>query len=468
MLGLFWNAEAQMIINEVLYDPSNNALDGDANGDGAYDQEEDSFIEFLNIGLDSFDASGFQIWDDSVNGQLRYTIANDTKIPPGGALVVFGGGTPVGTFGNAIVQVVTGSVDGMNLNNSGEVIVIKDASGNTYLTFDTDALSNNPNESYTRNPDYTGAFEQHGDNFSVLFSPGTKVDGTPFDKPFIPLPQYTVTFQLDLSQYSGTVTDVYISGSMNQYCTNCDALQDGNSDNIWDIMLTVDSGSVNYLFYVNGTEEQLSVTAPCAVDVNGVAYRDYTASADATVQPVCHESCAACLIEVNSITVQGTGGATSIDTKSGTLQMEATVLPANATDPSVTWSVDNTSIGTIDANGLLTAVANGTVTVTATANDGSGISGQTDITITNQETGIHAASVGEVKVYPNPVYDKLYLGTGYKIQSVSIVNVQGKEVFRSGNVTEYVSMDTLPAGFYLIHIQTENGTSVQRVQKVNR
>ncbi len=27
----------QMIINEVLYDPGNNALDGDANGDGIYD-----------------------------------------------------------------------------------------------------------------------------------------------------------------------------------------------------------------------------------------------------------------------------------------------------------------------------------------------------------------------------------------------------------------------------------------------
>jgi hypothetical protein len=30
------------------------------------------------------------------------------------------------------------------------------------LSFDIEPLSNNPNESYTRNPDITGDFEQHG------------------------------------------------------------------------------------------------------------------------------------------------------------------------------------------------------------------------------------------------------------------------------------------------------------------
>ena len=39
---------APIIINEVLYDPSNNGLDGDANGDGNYSQDDDSFIELFN------------------------------------------------------------------------------------------------------------------------------------------------------------------------------------------------------------------------------------------------------------------------------------------------------------------------------------------------------------------------------------------------------------------------------------
>ncbi len=47
----------------------------------------------------------------------------------------------------------------------------------------------------------------------------------------------------------------------------------------------------------------------------------------------------------------------------------ATVYPDYTTDKSVTWSVDNTSVATISADGILTPVTNGRVTVTATAND---------------------------------------------------------------------------------------------------
>ncbi len=182
----FWNVDTTavqtppLIINEVLYDPSNTALLGDANGDGVYDQEHDSFIEFINLGSVCFDAGGIQIWDDEASGQLRHTIAPGTIIPAGGALVVFGGGNPTGSFGGALVQTASSSANGLSLNNSGEVIAIKDALGNTFLNFDSDALSNNPDESYTRNPDIVGAFEQHNDNFPIRYSPGTAVDGTPF------------------------------------------------------------------------------------------------------------------------------------------------------------------------------------------------------------------------------------------------------------------------------------------------
>ena len=69
---------------------------------------------------------------------------------------------------------------GFNFNNSGEIIGIKAPNGTFYLSFNSDELSNNPNEAYTRNPDITGEFEQHGVNTTTLFSPGTKVDGSAF------------------------------------------------------------------------------------------------------------------------------------------------------------------------------------------------------------------------------------------------------------------------------------------------
>lgn len=174
------NTAPNLILNEVLYDPSNNLLDGDANGDGAYVHAQDEFIELINLSASPADISGYRVFD-SENLALNipnHTFPSGTVIAPGKALVLFGGGTPTGSFGGALVQ--TSSSGDLNLNNAGDLLTIQDASGQTVITFDVEPLSNNPNESYTRNPDLTGDFEQHGGINGALFSPGTKIDGTPF------------------------------------------------------------------------------------------------------------------------------------------------------------------------------------------------------------------------------------------------------------------------------------------------
>lgn len=177
-------ASAQLIINEVCYDPSNVGLQGDANGDGVYDQTQDEFIEFINTGTSDLNISRYRICDRVLATGLktvRHTVAMGTIIPPGGAFVVFGGGSAVGNFGGAVVRVDLGT-QGLSLGNSGESVLLEDSSGNFLDSLNTDALSDNPNESYTRNPDITGSYVQHGTvTPSVLFSPGTKVDGTPFN-----------------------------------------------------------------------------------------------------------------------------------------------------------------------------------------------------------------------------------------------------------------------------------------------
>ena len=87
-------------------------------------------------------------------------------------------------------------------------------------------------------------------------------------------------------------------------------------------------------------------------------------------------------IPVTSITVTGAGSATTV-ANGGTLAMSAAVLPANATDPSVAWSVAaGTGTATINSTGVLTGTGDGTVTVTATANDSSGKTGTLGITVT--------------------------------------------------------------------------------------
>lgn len=90
-------------------------------------------------------------------------------------------------------------------------------------------------------------------------------------------------------------------------------------------------------------------------------------------------------VAVTSITVSTVTGASTISTSGGNLQMTKIVSPSNATTQTVTWSVTNvTGKATISSTGKLTAVADGTVTVTATATDGSGVCGTFTITISGQ------------------------------------------------------------------------------------
>ncbi len=93
--------------------------------------------------------------------------------------------------------------------------------------------------------------------------------------------------------------------------------------------------------------------------------------------------------KVESITLSTDGDKTKIDTKGGSLQFSVTVLPEDATDKNVIWSLENnTCYASIDQSGLLVAtplsMGNGTVTVVATAADGSDVKASMEITIENQ------------------------------------------------------------------------------------
>ncbi|HEY5140962.1 MAG TPA: FISUMP domain-containing protein, partial [Methylococcales bacterium] len=117
-----------------------------------------------------------------------------------------------------------------------------------------------------------------------------------------------------------------------------------------------------------------------------------TANQDATWQVgarVYGTSIPLSFVAVTNITVNSSYDV--IATNDGALQMTINILPGTATIQTVTWSViPGTGSAVITADGYLQAVTNGTVTVRATAQDGSGVYGEKTITISNQLAALPA------------------------------------------------------------------------------
>ena len=103
--------------------------------------------------------------------------------------------------------------------------------------------------------------------------------------------------------------------------------------------------------------------------VTGVAVGTATITATSTTDASITASCA---VTVQAVAVTGV----SINPTSANLQIGGstdltyTILPANATDKSVSWSSSNTAVANVNNNGHVSAVAAGTATITVTTTDG--------------------------------------------------------------------------------------------------
>ena len=105
------------------------------------------------------------------------------------------------------------------------------------------------------------------------------------------------------------------------------------------------------------------------------ASNTYRASGQ-SIRPVYGE-----LIAVSSVSLN----MNSLEIKSGEkVQLSASVLPANASDKSVTWSSDNSSVATVSAEGLVTGVTPGNAIITVKTVDG-GHTAKCSVTVTSNQ-----------------------------------------------------------------------------------
>lgn len=164
------------------------------------------------------------------------------------------------------------------------------------------------------------------------------------------------------------------------------------------------------------------------------------------------------IVAVTGVTVSVKDDAeATITTKDGTLQLVATVAPVEATNADVTWAVTTgTEFATIDEDGLVTAVKNGTATITATTADGS-FTDTIDVVIDIKTAGVNDVSLNNFTAYPNPTTGLVTINAAQNVNAFMVYNTLGQLV-KAGKGNS-VNLESAQQGVYMLQVQFENGTT---------
>ena len=161
------------------------------------------------------------------------------------------------------------------------------------------------------------------------------------------------------------------------------------------------------------------------------------------------------IFKVTSLKIRTEGNVTTISEPNETLSFYADILPKNATDTSVTWSVDKNSIASISNKGLLTAIANGTVMVKATTNDGSGKTDSLKINISNQ-TSLKELFKSKINIFPNPTNGIINIATTMNLNEYKIKSIYGNLLSVGVLASNQINIETLAAGVYFIEFKVND------------
>lgn len=149
---------------------------------------------------------------------------------------------------------------------------------------------------------------------------------------------------------------------------------------------------------------------------------------------------ATCKVTVAPILVTGitVKAAKTTLTEGDTTTVSATVAPTNATNKAVTWSTSNAKVATVDAKGNVKTLAAGTVTITATAQDGSKKSGTCQITVNKKPAttiAVSSVTLKDVSMKANETDVKLSA-------TVAPANATNKAVTYTSENTKYLTVNT--------------------------
>ncbi|MFR0558996.1 Ig-like domain-containing protein, partial [Pseudoscardovia radai] len=135
----------------------------------------------------------------------------------------------------------------------------------------------------------------------------------------------------------------------------------------------------------NATDKTVTWTSSnpsvATVDANGIVTARAQGTASISAKAGSYTAYSTISVTAKTVAVESVSvSPATVGVKVGTTtQLTATVTPANATDQSLTWISDNASVATVDANGVVTGVKEGTATITAFTSNG--VSGKATVTV---------------------------------------------------------------------------------------
>jgi cysteine-rich repeat protein len=162
-------APGDLVLNEIMAGDNTS----DTNCDGSITGTRDEFVELVNVSNKTLDLGGVTIADSVI---VRHTFGS-MALPPGKAVVVWGGGTPMCA---GVTMFDVASTGQLGLNDAGDTITI--AVGTTELVKHTYPAAT-LNVSFNLSPDVSGTtYVLHNALAGSVgaFSPGKRANNTAF------------------------------------------------------------------------------------------------------------------------------------------------------------------------------------------------------------------------------------------------------------------------------------------------
>ncbi|SMP66566.1 S-layer homology domain-containing protein [Anoxynatronum buryatiense] len=219
---------------------------------------------------------------------------------------------------------------------------------------------------------------------------------------------------------TSTLTINNVTEKMNGAMIYCNAYGEGNSiagssvaylsvsvgGDITEHAVTVNSGTASPSTAAENTTVSITAnTAPSGkqfkewtVESGGITLVNPQASSTTFTMPAndveitaTYENIPAGVTPVTGVTLNRHSLSLYSNTTPKTAVMTAAVAPASATDQSVTWQSSNTSVATVDTNGTVRAIGNGTTTITVRTTDG-GYTANCTVTVSTYTSGDGSSS----------------------------------------------------------------------------